>query len=90
MSFSVVKSNYICYNLYDFIRRREGDKMTHVAVKNGNLDGALRKFKQKVARDGIPSEVKKREAYDKPGIKRREAKKAGIKNSRKREKNNRD
>ena len=64
--------------------------MTHVAVKNGNLDGALRKFKQKVARDGIPSEIKKREAYDKPGIRRREAKKAGIKNSRKREKNNID
>lgn len=67
-----------------------GEIMTHVAVKNGNLDGALRKFKQKVARDGIPSEIKKREAYDKPGIKRREAKKAGIKNSRKRERNNRD
>lgn len=64
--------------------------MTHVAVRNGNLDGALRKFKQKVARDGIPSKFKKREAYDKPGVKRREAKKAGIKNARKRERNNRD
>ena len=64
--------------------------MTHVAVRNGNLDGALRKFKQKVARDGIPSEFKKREAYDKPGVKRREAKKAGIKNACKRERNNRD
>lgn len=64
--------------------------MTHVAVRNGNLDGALKKFKQKVARDGIPSEFKKREAYDKPGVKRREAKKAGIKNARKRERNNRD
>ena len=64
--------------------------MTHVAVRNGNLDGALRKFKQKVAREGIPSEFKKREAYDKPGVKRREAKKAGIKNARKRERNNRD
>ena len=64
--------------------------MTHVAVRNGNLDGALRKFKQKVARDGIPSEFKKSEAYDKPGVRRLEAKKAGIKNARKREKNNRD
>ena len=64
--------------------------MTHVAVRNGNLDGALRKFKQKVARDGIPNKKKKREAYDKPGVRRREAKKAGIKNARKREKNNRD
>ena len=36
------------------------------------------------------SECKKREGYDKPGVKRREAKKAGIKNARKREKNNKD
>ena len=64
--------------------------MTKVVVRNGNVDGALKKFKQKVARDGIPSEFKKREAYDKPGVKRREAKKAGIKNARKRERNNRD
>ena len=89
MLFFVVKYNNICYNLVDFMHEGR-EKMTHVAVKNGNLDGALRKFKQKVARDGIPSEIKKREAYDKPGIRRREAKKAGIKNSRKREKNNRD
>ena len=54
--------------------------MTQVAVK-GNLDYALKKFKQKVARDGVPSECKKREGYDKPGVKRRLAKKEGIKNS---------
>ena len=33
--------------------------MTQVTVKNGNLDMALRKFKQKVARDGLPTESKK-------------------------------
>lgn len=60
--------------------------MSTVAVKNGNLDMALRKFKQKVARDGVPSECKKREAYDKPGVRRRAAKKEGIKNARKRNK----
>ena len=38
--------------------------MTQVAVKNGNLDFALKKFKQKVARDGVASECKKREGYD--------------------------
>lgn len=64
--------------------------MTQVAVKNGNLELALRKFKQKVARDGVPSECKKRECYSKPGVKRREAKKAGIKNAQKRNKTNRD
>ena len=63
--------------------------MTQVAVKNGNLDFALKKFKQKVARDGVPSECKKREGYDKPGVKRRNAKKEGIKNTRKRNKANR-
>ena len=55
--------------------------MTQVAVKNGNLEFALKKFKQKVARDGVPSECKKREGYDKPGVKRRIAKKEGIKNT---------
>ena len=59
--------------------------MTKVVVRNGNVDGALKKFKQKVAKSGIPSECKKREHYSKPGIQRREAKKAGIKNSRKRQ-----
>ena len=67
---------------------RRGIKMTQVAVKNGNLDFALKKFKQKVARDGVPSEKRKREYYDKPGIRRREAKKAGIKNAQKRNRAN--
>ena len=63
---------------------------TKVTVR-GNLDQALRKFKQKVARDGVPSECRKREAYDKPGVRRRAAKKEGIKNSQKRTRaNNRD
>ena len=66
--------------------------MTQVAVKNGNLDFALRRFKQKVAKDGVPSECKKREGYDKPGVRRRNAKKEGIKNTRRRNKarNNKD
>ena len=50
-----------------------------VSVKNGNLDLALRRLKQKLARESVPSECKKRESYMKPGDKRREAKKAGIK-----------
>ena len=62
--------------------------MTEVTVK-GNLDGALKKFKQKCARDGVLSEAKKRKFYDKPGVKRREEKKQNIINSRKRNKKNR-
>lgn len=57
--------------------------MTHVSVKNGNVDGALRVFKQKFAKSGVPSEIKKRKHYDKPGVKRRKAKEENIKNCRK-------
>lgn len=57
--------------------------MISVQVKNGNVDAALKKFKQRVAKSGLPSEVKKKQQYDKPGIQRRIAKKEAIKNSRK-------
>lgn len=57
--------------------------MITVQVKNGNVDAALKKFKQRVAKSGLPSEVKKKQQYDKPGIERRNAKKEAIKNSRK-------
>ena len=61
--------------------------MTNVVVQNGNIDGALKKFKAKVARSGVPSELKKRKHYEKPGVKRREAKKEMIRNSRKANRN---
>ena len=57
--------------------------MTKVVVQDGNVDGALRKFKVKVARSGVPSELKKKKYHEKPGVKRRNAKKEMIKNSRK-------
>ena len=63
--------------------------MTQVAVK-GNLELALKKFNRQLARNGVPSECKKREGYDKPGVKRRNAKKEGIKNTRKRNKANKN
>ena len=56
--------------------------MTSVPVKDGNIDLALRRFKQKVAKSGLPSEIKKKQHYDKPGVRRRNAKKEAIKNSR--------
>ena len=57
--------------------------MTKVVVKGGNVDGALKKWKVKVAKSGVPSELKKRKHYEKPGVKRREAKKEMIRNARK-------
>jgi small subunit ribosomal protein S21 len=61
--------------------------MTKVVVQNGNIDGALKKFKAKVARSGVPSELKKRKFHIKPGVERRIKKEEGIKNSHKRNHN---
>lgn len=64
---------------------------TKVMVRGNNIDKALKQFKAKVNKDGIPQEAKKREGYDKPGVKRRAAEKAGKKNVQKRNRvNNRD
>jgi len=64
--------------------------MTHVDVKDGNIENALKRFKMKVQRNGIPSECKKRKEYSKPGVVRREAIKEGIKNARKHSKRRND
>ena len=64
--------------------------MAQVQVKNGNLDYAIKKYKQKLAKSGVPSEAKKHDAYDKPGVRRRNAKKEGIKNARKRNSRRKD
>ena len=57
--------------------------MTKVVVSDGNVDNAIKKWKVKVARSGVPSELKKRKHYEKPGVKRREAKKEMLRNARK-------
>ncbi len=54
--------------------------MTKVEV-NGNLEKAMKTWKVKVARSCVPS--KKKKHYEKPGVKRREAKKEMIRNARK-------
>ncbi|MDD2489871.1 MAG: 30S ribosomal protein S21 [Bacilli bacterium] len=64
--------------------------MTHVVVKNGNVDGALKKFKQKVAKSGIPSEIRERQHYEKPGVKRRKRLEEAKKNSRKKKNDKRE
>lgn len=60
--------------------------MSKVVVKNGDVDGGIRIWKQKNAKDGLLKEIRKREHYSKPGERKRIAKKEGTKNSRRREK----
>ena len=49
-----------------------------VEVRNGDVAFALRKFKKKIAEDGLLQELRQREFFEKPSIKRAKAKKAGI------------
>ena len=56
--------------------------MTKVVVKNGNVENALRTFKQKNAKSGLLKKARERqEGYMKPGVRRRLEKKEAIKNS---------
>lgn len=49
----------------------------HVEVRNGDFNGALRRFKRKVQEAGIIQEVRERQQYVKPSEVRKKAKAAG-------------
>jgi small subunit ribosomal protein S21 len=50
-----------------------------VAVKDGNVEKALRKFKKKIQDSGLLIELRERETYEKPTT-RRKRKKSSAKN----------
>lgn len=46
--------------------------MSEIKVKNGeSLDSALRRFKRSCQKAGVLSEVRKREHYEKPSVRRK-------------------
>ena len=54
--------------------------MAEIRVKeNESLDSALRRFKRQCARSGVIAEVKKREHYEKPSVKRKSKSEAARK-----------
>ena len=54
--------------------------MAEIRVKeNESLDSALRRFKRQCARSGVIAEVKKREHYEKPSVKRKRKSEAARK-----------
>ena len=55
-----------------------------VEVRGGNLEKAMRVLKKKVQKEGIVRELKERQYYRKPSEIKREAKKQGRKNVKKR------
>ena len=55
-------------------------KMSNVIVKdNETLDSALRRFKRNCAKAGIQQEIRKREHYEKPSVKRKKKSEAARK-----------
>ena len=47
--------------------------------ENETLDSAIRRFKRKCSRDGIIGDLRKREAYEKPSVKRKKKSEAARK-----------
>ena len=52
--------------------------MSEVKV-NGNIEEALKRFKRECARNGILLEVRKREHYEKPSVRRKKKSEAARK-----------
>ena len=54
--------------------------MAEVKLKeNESLDSALRRFKRQCSKAGVIAEVRKREAYEKPSVRRRKKSEAARK-----------
>ena len=47
--------------------------------ENETLDSALRRFKRQCAKSGVMSEIRKREHYEKPSVKRKKKSEAARK-----------
>lgn len=58
-------------------------RMSTIKVgENENLESALRRFKRKCSRDGIIGDLRKKEFYEKPSVKKRKKAEAARKRNR--------
>ena len=58
--------------------------MSEIHIKEGeNIDSALKRFKRSCAKAGVLAEVRKREHYESPSVKRRKKSEAARKNRKK-------
>ena len=54
--------------------------MSEIRIKdNESLESALRRFKRQCAKSGVLAEVRKREHYDKPSVRRKKKSEAARK-----------
>ena len=84
----------ICYNYFECSKKYPNscvctiynwrevrcESMSNVIVKeNESLDSALRRFKRSCAKAGIQQEIRKREHYEKPSVRRKKKSEAARK-----------
>ena len=78
--FSTVYNVQVNINGTFAVMRREGYKVAEVRIKdNESLENALRRFKRQVTKSGIMGEMRKREHYEKPSVKRKKKSEAARK-----------
>ena len=64
-----------------FGQRRVVNMSTIRVGENESLDNALRRFKRKCSRDGIIGDLRKKEHYEKPSVRRKKQSEAARKRS---------
>ena len=70
----------VCCIIAQNLRLKGGNNVSQVKVKdNESLESALRRFKRQTSRDGVIQEVRKREHYEKPSVKRKKKSEAARK-----------
>lgn len=59
--------------------------MSHIIVEEGEaIDRALKRFKKECQKSGIPAEVRRREFYEKPSVRRKRKQEAARRKMRRR------
>ena len=63
-----------------YYRSEGGIRVSEIRIKeNESLDSALKRFKRSCAKSGVLAEVRKREHYEKPSVKRKKKSEAARK-----------
>jgi small subunit ribosomal protein S21 len=73
-------------------RETQNDSLTglYVEVRNNDINRAMRKLKKMINNEGIMKEVREREYFEKPSLKRKKAKAAARKRWLKQQEKNQD
>ena len=69
------------YNGVSFNKRRVSKVSVVKVGENESVDSAIKRFKRKCQKDGIIGDIRKKEAYEKPSVRRKHKAEAARKRS---------